>query len=280
MVCRHTMNVVEKQLLQFESSTSPMGHFQWLLHRKRACGGKFDGSGECEECKKKRLQSSAFHVQSKLAIIDPGEALEREAVHAAYAVISDSIAPISKLTPVNKSGPAGFDPAPPIVSEVLQSSGQPLDPEIRARMTQRFGYDFGGVRMHMDVKAAELARAVNALAYTIGQHIVFKAGQYAPGTTSSQQLLAHELTHVLQQEGGAHMALLRQSVNRESGEPDEEEAKQLATEAVAIPEEPTAPATKGAKKPRRAKRLAQESSWLREVVRTLSLVGNHHFDSL
>jgi hypothetical protein len=69
---------------------------------------------------------------------------------------------------------------PPIVNEVLRSPGQPLDAAICTFMEPRFGYDFSQVRVHTDARAAESARAVNALAYTVGRDVVFGAGQYAP----------------------------------------------------------------------------------------------------
>jgi hypothetical protein len=68
-------------------------------------------------------------------------------------------------------------------------------------MEARFGYDFSRVRVHTDATAAESARAVQALAYTVGEDIVFGAGRYAPATGAGQRLLAHELTHVVQQGG-------------------------------------------------------------------------------
>jgi hypothetical protein len=86
------------------------------------------------------------------------------------------------------------------VHDVLHSSGQPLDAETRASMQPRFGHDFTRVRVHADADAARSAQAVNALAYTVGQHIVFGAGHYAPSTQAGQRLLAHELTHVTQQD--------------------------------------------------------------------------------
>lgn len=88
---------------------------------------------------------------------------------------------------------------PSIVHEVLRSPGQPLDHATRAYMDPRFGHDFNRVRIHADSKAAESARAVNALAYTVGQNVVFGEGQYTPGTRAGRQLLAHELVHVMQQ---------------------------------------------------------------------------------
>lgn len=91
---------------------------------------------------------------------------------------------------------------PPIVHEVLRSPGQPLDAATRTFMESRFGYDFSQVRVHTDAKAAASARAVNALAYTVGRDVVFGAGQYALKTHVGRSLLAHELTHVIQQSAG------------------------------------------------------------------------------
>ena len=67
--------------------------------------------------------------------------------------------------------------------------------------SSRFGHDFAHVRVHADAGAAESARSVHALAYTVGSDVVFGAGQYAPGTRAGKQLLAHELAHVVQQSG-------------------------------------------------------------------------------
>jgi M6 family metalloprotease-like protein len=95
------------------------------------------------------------------------------------------------------------NPKPSIrmVEEVLRSPGRPLDAETRAVMEPHFGHDFSKVRVHTDTSANESAHAINALAYTVGPQIVFGAGHYRPGTTTGRQLLAHELTHVVQQQG-------------------------------------------------------------------------------
>ena len=89
--------------------------------------------------------------------------------------------------------------APPIVDEVLGSPGRKLDPQTRALMERRFGHDFGAVRIHCDGQAAASARAVDARAFTVGRDVVFAAGEFAPESLAGQRLLAHELTHVLQQ---------------------------------------------------------------------------------
>lgn len=91
---------------------------------------------------------------------------------------------------------------PTAVRPVLDSPGQPLDPASRRWMEDRLGHDFGNVRIHADNDAAESARSLNALAYTVAPHVVFAEGRFAPGTESGRRLLAHELTHVVQQEHG------------------------------------------------------------------------------
>jgi hypothetical protein len=105
---------------------------------------------------------------------------------------------------------------PPIVDEVLQSAGQPLDPATRVFMEERFGHDFGQVRIHTDARAGESARSVNALAYTVGSHVAFAQGAFAPGSPTGRQLLAHELTHVLQQ--GAEPGIIQRKINVEDFE--------------------------------------------------------------
>jgi hypothetical protein len=133
-----------------------------LLQRKCACGGTPGPAGECQECRKKTLQRKTRS---------------------------------SELVPRNDSS------VPPIVHEVLRSPGQPLDPAARAFFEPRFGYDFSHVRVHTDQRADQSARAVNALAYTVDRNIVFGSHQYATGTDAGRKLLAHELSHVVQQRG-------------------------------------------------------------------------------
>ncbi len=90
---------------------------------------------------------------------------------------------------------------PSSVHETLRSPGQRLEPAVRTFMESRFGGDFSSVKVHADHSAAASAEAVNALAYTSGDHIVFGRGQYAPSTSAGRQLIAHELTHIVQQRG-------------------------------------------------------------------------------
>ena len=184
---------------------------------------------------------AAGMIQKKLAISQPGDEYEREAEHVAEQVMrmsaqgtlagtasSSAVSGVqrncscggtcgdcrknkygrlqSKRVSVNSLSQAE---APPVVDKTLRSSGQPLDPAVRAFMEPRFGHDFSRVRVHCGTIADQSARGVNAHAYTRGHNIVFAAGQYAPGTRDGNRLLAHELTHVLQQGFGRQQGVLQ-----------------------------------------------------------------------
>jgi hypothetical protein len=100
------------------------------------------------------------------------------------------------------AGTGGPAAAPSIVHDVLRSPGRPLDATARRALEPRLGHDFSKVRIHADARAAASARAVGAAAYTVGPDIAFAEGQYQPATPRGQRLLAHELTHVVQQARG------------------------------------------------------------------------------
>lgn len=108
--------------------------------------------------------------------------------------------------------------APPIVHEVLAGPGEPLDLATRGFFEPRFGYDLGTVRVHTDMQAGQSAQVVHGVAYTVGQHLVFGASQYAPHSNEGRRLLAHELTHVLQQQSSGVRAL-QSSPQEEKSEP-------------------------------------------------------------
>lgn len=94
------------------------------------------------------------------------------------------------------------DPQLASVKEVISSRGVPLDPAVQARLEKQFDRNFDFVRVHFDEHASRSARLLNARAYTVGAHIVFAKGHYNPETQTGQWLLAHELTHVVQQGSG------------------------------------------------------------------------------
>jgi hypothetical protein len=114
---------------------------------------------------------------------------------------------------------------------VVSRPGRALDGRTRGRMERSFGRDFGGVRIHTDTPAASSARRLGARAYTVGDHIVFGAGQYAPDHRAGQHLLAHELAHTVQQRDHRHVQRAG-TVSRPS-DPHEREAEAVATAVIA-----------------------------------------------
>lgn len=118
---------------------------------------------------------------------------------------------------------------PHSVHETLRSPGQGLDQRTRGFMETHFGHDFGHVRVHTDARATQSASAVHAAAYTVGEHIVFGSGQYSPATEWGRSLLAHELTHVVQQ-GSASPASLERMRHGETASRAEAEAEAAAAQ--------------------------------------------------
>ncbi len=174
-----------------------------VLQRKCACGNQAVGGGQCDVCAKKN-----HGLQRKVA--------EPESAGAHHEAI------------------------PPIVNQVLDSSGQPLDAATRSFMEPRFGHDFSGVRVHTDAHAAESAEAVNAQAYTVGKDVVFAPGQYQPGTVSGNAVLAHELSHVIQQDGVSGQAPKTMSHPSDSSEHEADNiaGRVLRSEPVSVNQSP------------------------------------------
>ncbi len=144
-------------------------------------------------------------LQAKLTINQPGDVYEQEADRVAEEVMrmpaggtpgTHEDMPVMRKE--SSGGQASHD-APPVVQQALSSGGQPLDAGTQETMGAHFGLDFRRVRVHTDGQSGESAQAINARAYTVGSDIVFGEGQYRPETGEGQRLLAHELTHVVQQ---------------------------------------------------------------------------------
>lgn len=227
-------------------------------------------------------------VQAKLRVGPVDDPMEREADRIADAVLSTrSVSPTGvaatpraqrmcascqeeeedalvqrKSTPVSvvNHGTQTLSARLPV------GSGTPLAPNVREFFEDRFHRDFSHVRVHTGTSAAQSARDLQARAYTWQNHIVFAGGEYAPGSREGQRLLAHELTHVVQQGAGANplhdscvashagdVFVQRQVANEQSGENRHEEINTSATTCNAVPN--CTPAM------RRADRAACESAF-------------------
>lgn len=145
--------------------------------------------------------------------------------------------------PARPAGPApaigvpkfAASPLPSRVSDTIASAGQPLDGVTRGAMESQLGHDLGGVRVHTDAAAGAAARAAQARAYTVGQHVAFAPGTYAPATTDGRRLLAHELVHTLQQRSASGMTTTASPKLLPPDHAAEREAAQLARGPAATP---------------------------------------------
>jgi HNH/Endo VII superfamily nuclease toxin with a HHH motif/Domain of unknown function (DUF4157) len=206
--------------------------FNGMLQRKCACGGSPGASSECEECGSKR-------IQRKLTIGSSNDPLELEADRVADEVMARPSNPAVTHAPVSiqrfsESVRCGDAVAPASVNQVLSSPGSPLEPTLRKDMEQRFGHDFSKVRLHIGNGATQSTKDVNAVAYTVGHHIVFAERQFNKQTTQAQRLVAHELTHVVQQSSAKPM-LMRQPSDDAQVTPPVESPLSLPSEAVDMP---------------------------------------------
>ena len=206
-----------------------------ILQRKCACGSYTLVGGECAECAKKKTS-----LQRKLAIGASNDSLEREADRVADQVLASTGSNAHRSAPLRIQRHAeqtvgATDNTPDSVDRALAGSGKPLEPVLRQDMEQRFGHDFSRVRVHSDGAAEQSARDVNARAYTVGRNVVFAAGQFAPETHQGRRLLAHELTHVVQQHQWQGEILQKQAddvmdTDEVTEVPVEEEPDQIADE--------------------------------------------------
>lgn len=144
-------------------------------------------------------------AQAKLTVSQPGDAYEQEAEHVAAQVMPATAMDASSHDRARGAAKSNepLGDATWTAREGVNSAGQPLDMHTRALFETRLGADFGHVRIHTNPQASESAGALGSLAYTVGSDIVFGANRYAPHSAAGQHLLAHELTHVIQQHQAA-----------------------------------------------------------------------------
>jgi hypothetical protein len=147
-------------------------------------------------------------IQTKLTVGHSDDSLEKQADEVAKSVVNMKEPLVRRQTgpeaigrDTHQAKPPSESVAPALEAQInaLRGGGQPLDPAPRAFMEPRFGRNFSQVRVHTDNQAVKAAQAVNARAFTMGSDIVFGNRQYEPKTREGKRLLAHELTHVMQQ---------------------------------------------------------------------------------
>lgn len=204
------------------AKTASAGPLVSLLQRKCACGAGLGADSKCAMWGTK----NGLAGQASFAVGSLGDAHEQEADQIADQVMSTPTRAAGDGAPPRIqrfAGPSGGhdDAVPASVERTLASQGTPLEPALRQDMERRFQHDFSQVRVHADAQAGESAKAVNALAYTVGNHLVFAPAQYSLDTTQGHHLIAHELTHVIQQTHGTRSrSLQRQPSSRRAAAVD------------------------------------------------------------
>lgn len=180
----------------------------------------------------------AVVVQAKLAVTAPGDRYEQEADQVAEAVMRSAESPPAVVVqrPAGPA-PAATEVTPEVESQIqrMRGGGQPLPETERRFFEPRFGHDFSQVRVHTDRQSVQLSQELAARAFTVGRDVAFAPEQYAPGTAEGRRLLAHELTHVVQQ-GAAGESVQRQ-VNGQGHSPrspEEDPAFQAVAERTRL----------------------------------------------
>jgi hypothetical protein len=188
-----------------------------FIQRKCACGAPTPNGDICEECRSQV-------VQAKLAVGAVDDPLEGEADRVAERVLRMGDPAVAEeappsIQPKRKSDhtEAGATHDTSGVERVRQSAGSPLPASLRAYYEPRFGRDFSTVRVHTGSDAIVSTRALDARAYTVGRDIAFGAGELQPDSPSGRRLLAHELTHVVQQGAAPEADVIRRQGHGEDG---------------------------------------------------------------
>jgi hypothetical protein len=216
----------------------------------------FKHMGKAERANSSQASKPAF-FQSKLTINQPNDIYEQEADHMADKVMRMTASSVNQNTffrpavgPLqrkcqaceeedkfvhrkqrNENETQGSNELDNYVSS-LSSSGQQLPETSRKFFEPRFGHDFSGVRLHTDSVAAKSAQSINALAYTSGNNIVFNSGQYSPESDSGKKLMAHELTHVVQQQASVNLKSIQKAPLTNTQPPPSTEVNQKETETI------------------------------------------------
>ena len=194
-------------------------------------------------------------IRAKLTISQPGDLEEQEADATADHIMRSHVGADAAATPCScgtdeegmcaqcrqkaagisrkatHSGPAIS--SHPLLASMSRSSGHPLDGAARAFFEPRFGRDFSNVRIHTDASASDSAHSIQAHAFTAGSEIFFGAGQYSPHTDSGRMLLAHELTHVVQQDSRPSGVLHRQTKAPQGVEAEDPDAPPVIEDVFA-----------------------------------------------
>jgi hypothetical protein len=235
---KHSLSKAEQAVSNVASRASvrdPIDEFQEVYGSRAASadfrqqlGSDFSQSGQFQPPIQAKpsfrgLSQELAPIQAKLTVGPANDRYEQEADRVAAQVVQRIYSPVSEpstkaesvqrqeedeelqLKPIapiqRKDMSAGGEVSTDLESEInrARGGGQALAPELRLKMGEAMGADFSGVRVHTDGRADALNQSVGARAFTTGQDLFFKGGEYQPGSRGGQELIAHELTHIVQQ---------------------------------------------------------------------------------
>ncbi len=202
-----------------------------LTHVRQQAGRAVSLLEKADADRHRAALGDGVHVQPRLEVSSPDDPAEREAERVAERVVRmddpgedgerDEMGrdTDTRRSRVERSGEELSEEAESTVRNAVKSGGKPLPADRRSTLEAKMGADFSDVRVHTGPDADEAARSIHAEAFTVGTDIAFAKGNYAPESTAGRELLAHELTHVVQQGSGAQRAIhLQQQKQRPTGE--------------------------------------------------------------
>ncbi|MBW4668240.1 MAG: DUF4157 domain-containing protein [Cyanomargarita calcarea GSE-NOS-MK-12-04C] len=225
----HQSNPIGQTISRISNTPSPKAHAailngapthsrHVLLQLQRQYGNRY-----VQQVVQQARQTERSKIQAKLTLGAVGDKYEQEADRVAKEVVSNissaSQQPVQRRSPeeeeqaqmkpdIQRMATSDATTVDPSIEDGIQQArggGQPLADSIREPMEQAFGTDFNRVKVHTDSQADQLNQSIQAKAFTMGRDVFFRKGEYNPGSRGGQELIAHELTHVVQQGGGSVM---------------------------------------------------------------------------
>lgn len=198
----------------------------WPAHVARVADEGAGGLATCRLGDGACASAQASHVSRAASV--QGSALHRSLLQLQRRHGNQFVGRVLRQAAAGEHEGGGMDAIEHSI-EGARGAGQGMDHGTRSRMEGAFGADFSGVRIHDDARADGLSQSLSARAFTTGRDVFFRQGEYSPGTSSGRELLAHELTHVVQQNGDGIRTKMTVS---EPGDPQEVEADQMARAVI------------------------------------------------
>lgn len=216
-------DIADRQVLRF-ISTQP-----WPANAANVARATAEGAAGGVSCRLGDASCASAHAAS----LSRSASGQRSSVHRSLLKLqrqygNNYVGQVLRQASPGEHGDGGMDAVERSI-DGARSSGHGMDHGTRTRMESAFGADFSGVRIHSDTRADGLSQSLSARAFTTGRDVFFRQGEYSPGTSSGRELLAHELTHVVQQNGDG---IRRKMTVSEPGDAHEVEADQMARAVI------------------------------------------------